>query len=60
MHKRPSLSEAKALLNPHAPDIMNEYETMKNTHGEFFAARYIVDIVDHYNHITTTAQAKSS
>ena len=59
MHKRPSLSEAKALLNQHAPDIMNEYETMKNTHGEFFAARYIVDIVDHYNHITTTAQVKS-
>ena len=51
MHKRPSLSEAKALLNQHAPDIMNEYETMKNTHGEFFAARYIVDIVDHYNHL---------
>tara|TARA_Y100000592_G_C5377494_1_gene271714 strand:- start:337 stop:519 length:183 start_codon:yes stop_codon:yes gene_type:complete len=59
MHKRPSLSEAKALLSQHAPDIMNEYETLKKTHGEFFAARYIVDIVDHYNHITTTAQVKS-
>ena len=59
MHKRPSLSEAKALLYQHAPDIMKEYETMKTTHGEFFAARYIVDIVDHYNHITTTAQVKS-
>ena len=51
MHKRPSLSEAKALLYQHAPDIMKEYETLKITHGEFFAARYIVDIVDHYNHI---------
>lgn len=60
MHKRPSLSEANALLYQHAPDIMKEYETLKTTHGEFFAARYIVDIVDHYNHITTTtAQAKS-
>tara|TARA_B100000424_G_C22592918_1_gene332115 strand:- start:101 stop:283 length:183 start_codon:yes stop_codon:yes gene_type:complete len=59
MHKRPSLSEAKALLNQHAPEIMKEYETMKITHGEFFAARYIVDIVDHYNHITTTAQVKN-
>ena len=59
MHKRPSLSEAKVLLNQHAPEIMKEYETMKITHGEFFAARYIVDIVDHYNHITTTAQVKS-
>ena len=59
MHKRPSLSEAKALLNQHAPEIMKEYETMKITHGEFFSARYIVDIVDHYNHITTTAQVKS-
>jgi len=58
MHKRPSLSEAKALLNQHAPDIMKEYKTLKKTHGEFFAARYIVDIVDHYNHITTV-QVKS-
>mgnify|MGYP001418631863 FL=1 len=51
MHKRPSLSEAKALLNQHAPDIMEEYKQLVKTHGEFFAARYIVDIVDHYNHI---------
>jgi len=58
MHKRPSLSEAKALLIQHAPEIMEEYKTMIKTHGEFFAARYIVDIVDHYNHITT-AQVKS-
>jgi len=51
MHKRPSLSEAKALLNQHAPEIIEEYTQLKKTHGEFFAARYLVDIVDHYNHI---------
>ncbi len=61
MHKRPSLLEAKALLNQHAPDVMKEYYTLIGTHGEFFAARYLVDIVDHYNHITSvTAQANSS
>ena len=51
MHKRPSLPEAKAFLTQHAPDIMDEYRELLVTHGEFFAARYIVDIVDHYNHL---------
>ena len=57
MHKRPSLSEAKALLYQHAPEIMDEYHTLIKTHGEFFAARYIVDIVDHYNHINNVGVA---
>jgi len=51
MHKRPSLPEAKTFLAQHAPDIMEEYDTLKSTHGEFFAGRYIIDIVDHYNHL---------
>ena len=51
MHKRPSLSEAKTFLTQHSPDIMQEYKELYETHGEFFAARYIVDIVDHYNHL---------
>ena len=51
MHKRPSLQEAKAILSPHSPDTINEYETLKLSHGEFFAARFIVDIVDHFNHL---------
>lgn len=51
MHKRPSLLEAKAFLTQHAPDIMQEYSELLISHGEFFAARYIVDIVDHYNHL---------
>lgn len=51
MHKRPSLQEAKALLSQHAPDVMEEYRELVLSHGEFFAARFIVDIVDHYNHI---------
>lgn len=51
MHKRPSLPEARAFLSQHAPDIIQEYNTLIDTHGEFFAARYIIDIVDHYNHL---------
>ena len=51
MHKRPSLQEAKALLYQHSPNTMLEYEELKHSHGELFAARFIVDIVDHYNHI---------
>ena len=51
MHKRPSLQEAKALLYQHSPNTMLEYEELKHSHGEFFAARFIVDMVDHYNHI---------
>jgi hypothetical protein len=51
MHKRPSLLEAKAILSQHSPDTMQEYAEMKLTHGEFFAARFIVDIVDHFNHL---------
>ena len=51
MHKRPSLQEAKAFLQQHSPETMTEYQEMKVSHGEFFAARFIVDIVDHYNHL---------
>ena len=57
MHRRPSLQEAKALLSQHAPDIMQEYKELIVTHGEFFGARYIVDIVDHYNHINNIGVA---
>ena len=51
MHKRPSLLEAKAVLSQHSPETMKEYNDLKESHGEFFAARFIVDIVDHYNHL---------
>ena len=57
MHKRPSLFEARAFLTQHAPDIMQEYNSLIKTHGEFFAARYIVDIVDHYNHLNNIGVA---
>lgn len=57
MHKRPSLQEAKSFLSQHAPDIMDEYNDLILTHGEFFAARYIVDIVDHYNHLNNVGVA---
>jgi len=51
MHKRPSLQEAKLFLTQHSPDTMHEYEQLVESHGEFFAARFIVDIVDHFNHL---------
>ena len=51
MHKRPTLSEAKAFLQQHSPETMAEYRELYHSHGEFFAARFIVDIVDHYNHL---------
>jgi len=51
MHKRPSLSEAKSFLSQHSPETIEEYNDLIITHGEFFAARFIVDIVDHYNHL---------
>jgi hypothetical protein len=51
MHKRPSLQEAKAILTQHSPDTMKEYYELIDSHGEFFAARFIVDIVDHFNHL---------
>ena len=57
MHKRPSLQEAKTFLSQHAPDVMDEYNDLIYTHGEFFAARYIVDIVDHYNHLNNVGVA---
>jgi len=57
MHKRPSLSEAKTFLTQHSPDTMQEYKELYETHGEFFAARYIVDIVDHYNHLNNIGVA---
>ena len=55
MHKRPSLIEAKAVLTQHSPETMQEYELLKISHGEFFAARFIVDIVDHFNHLQEKA-----
>ena len=55
MHKRPSLQEAKAVLTQHSPDTMEEYYELIDSHGEFFAARFIVDIVDHFNHLQDKA-----
>ena len=52
MHKRPSLSEALTLLRVNNQyDVLDEYVELKESHGEFFAARFVVDIVDHYNHL---------
>jgi hypothetical protein len=55
MHKRPTLQEAKLFLTQHSPDTIHEYEQLVESHGEFFAARFIVDIVDHFNHLQEKA-----
>ncbi len=56
MHKRPSLSEARTLLQvDNQYDVLDEYVQLKKSHSEFFAARFVVDIVDHYNHLMEKA-----
>ena len=43
--KRPTLTEAKTFFYQNAPFVMDEYEDMKQDYGEFFAARYIIEIL---------------
>lgn len=59
MHKRPSLSEALNTLRKYS-DVsddcalaLEEYSQLVKT-NEFLAARYVVDIIDHFNHIQAT------
>jgi len=58
MHTRPSLPQALLFLKQHsshssdAADSIKEYYNLKDTGQHFLAARYVVDIVDHFNHIT--------
>ena len=47
--KRPTLSETKTFFYQNAPFVMDEYEDMKKDYGEFFAARYIIEILIDYN-----------
>lgn len=60
MHKRPSLSEAIQVLTQLAPIndeckcALEDYYTYKAQGDEFFGARMIVDIVDHYYHVLST------
>jgi|TARA_R110000803_G_scaffold128246_1_gene195667 hypothetical protein len=60
MHKRPKLQEAINVLkklsdqNEDCASALSEYNQMIDNGDEFFAARMIVDIVDHYYHILDT------
>ena len=60
MHKRPKLQEAIEVLqslsaaNEDCASALTEYHEMVSEGNEFFAARIIVDIVDHYYHILDT------
>ena len=60
MHKRPKLQEAIDVLQKLSPknedcnSALTEYYEMVNEGEEFFAARMVVDIVDHYYHILDT------
>jgi len=47
--KRPTLSEAKTFFYQNAPFVMDDYKDMKEDYGEFFAARYIIEILIDYN-----------
>ena len=47
--KRPTLSEAKTFFYQNAPFVMDDYKDMKKDYGEFFAARYIIEILIDYN-----------
>ena len=47
--KRPTISEAKTFFYQNAPFVMDDYEDMKKDYGEFFAARYIIEILIDYN-----------
>ena len=47
--KRPTLSETKTFFYQNASFVMDEYEDMKKDYGEFFAARYIIEILIDYN-----------
>lgn len=56
MHKRPSLQEALVILKRYAgisddcDQALLDYHNIKQ-YDEFLAARMVVDIVDHFNHI---------
>ena len=60
MHKRPKLQEAIEVLqklsnkNEDCDSALTEYHEMVAEGQEFFAARMIVDMVDHYYHILDT------
>ena len=43
--KRPTLSEAKTFFYQNAPFVMDEYQDMCEDYGEFFAGRYIIEIL---------------
>ena len=47
--KRPTISEAKTFFYQNAPFVLDAYEDMKKDYGEFFAARYIIEILIDYN-----------
>jgi hypothetical protein len=46
--KRPTLSEAKAFFYQNASFVMDDYQDMCEDYGEFFAGRYIIEILIDY------------
>ena len=43
--KRPTLTEAKTFFYQNAPFVMYEYQDMCEDYGEFFAGRYIIEVL---------------
>lgn len=60
MHKRPNLSTALEILTkyksiiPECQETLDDYYRLKAKNQEFLAARMVVEIVDHFNHLTET------
>jgi len=60
MHKRPSLQEALTVLKRYSgvsedcADALCDYHRIKQ-YNQFLAARMVVDIVDHFYHISETS-----
>lgn len=57
MHRRPNLKEALDILSHYsdisieAAEMLAEYKTLCENDQEFFAARLVVEVVDHFYHI---------
>ena len=66
MHKRPSLPQALYVLkssqheNEDIAEALTTYSKLVESGQEFVAARFVVDIVDHFNHLQENTLGQSA
>ena len=66
MHKRPSLPQALETLkssqheNEDIAEALTTYNELVEAGQEFVAARFVVDIVDHFNHLQETSLGQAT